>query len=202
MPNLLGEWLSANYIEVLGAILGIAYIIFSIRQSIFTWPAGLATSLLYIIVFFQSKFYADMGLQFYYVFISIYGWFLWLRGNPDNKSQALPVKRITHIQVIYASVVTLLIFGLIYLILKNYTDSTVPIMDSATTALSIVATYMLARKILEHWIIWIFVDLTSAGLYIYKELWPTVILFLIYTTMAFIGYREWKTTLTLKSDGY
>jgi nicotinamide mononucleotide transporter len=199
---MLWEWLSANYIEVLGAILGIAYIIFSIRQSIFTWPAGLATSLLYIIVFFQSKFYADMGLQFYYVFISIYGWHLWLRGNPENKSQALPVKRITHFQVIYACIFTLLIFGLIYIILINFTDSPLPIMDSATTALSIVATFMLARKILEHWIIWIVVDLTSAGLYIYKDLWPTVILFLIYTIMAYFGYREWKISLKLQRDGY
>jgi nicotinamide mononucleotide transporter len=202
MSNMLWEWLSANYIEVLGAILGIAYIIFSIRQSIFTWPAGLATSLLYIIVFFQSKFYADMGLQFYYVFISIYGWHLWLRGNPENKSQALPVKRITHFQVIYACIFTLLIFGLIYIILINFTDSPLPIMDSATTALSIVATFMLARKILEHWIIWIVVDLTSAGLYIYKDLWPTVILFLIYTIMAYFGYREWKISLKLQRDGY
>jgi nicotinamide mononucleotide transporter len=202
MSNMLWEWLSANYIEVLGAILGIAYIIFSIRQSIFTWPAGLATSLLYIIVFFQSKFYADMGLQFYYVFISIYGWHLWLRGNPKNKSQALPVKRITHFQVIYACIFTLLIFGLIYIILINFTDSPLPIMDSATTALSIVATFMLARKILEHWIIWIVVDLTSAGLYIYKDLWPTVILFLIYTIMAYFGYREWKISLKLQRDGY
>ena len=202
MSNILWEWLSANYIEVLGAILGIAYIIFSIRQSIFTWPAGLVTSLLYIIVFFQSKFYADMGLQFYYVFISIYGWYLWFRGNPDNKSQILPVKRITRNQGIYSSIVTLLIFVLILIILKNFTDSPVPIMDSATTALSIVATYMLARKILEHWIIWIVVDLVSVGLYIYKDLWPTVILFLIYTIMAFIGYREWKTSLKLQSNGY
>jgi nicotinamide mononucleotide transporter len=202
MYNMPWEWLSANYIEVLGATLGIAYIIFSIRQSIFTWPAGLATSLLYIIVFFQSKFYADMGLQFYYVFISIYGWHLWLKGNPENKSQALPVKRITRVQVIYASVFSLLIFGLILIILKSYTDSPVPIMDSATTALSIVATYMLARKILEHWIIWIVVDLTSAGLYIYKDLWPTVILFLVYTSMAYIGYREWKNTLNCKVDEY
>ena len=202
MSYMLWGWLASNYIEVLGAILGIAYIMFSIRQSIFTWPTGLATSLLYIIVFFQSKLYADMGLQFYYVFISIYGWFLWLRGNPDNKSQALPVKRISQNQVICTSIVTLLVFGLILIILKNFTDSPVPIIDSATTALSIVATYMLARKILEHWIIWIVVDLTSAGLYIYKELWPTVILFLIYTFMAYIGYRNWKTSLKLQSDGY
>jgi len=195
MPEIILEWLSVNYIEFLGAILGILYIFFSIRQSIFTWPIGLATSVLYIIVFFQSKFYADMGLQFYYVFISIYGWYLWLKGNPDNSSAALAVTRATKRDIVYGSVSTFAIFLIIFLILKNYTDSPVPLMDSATTALSITATYMLARKILEHWIIWIVVDLVSAGLYVYKGLWPTVILFLVYTVMAFIGLRQWTKSI-------
>ena len=68
-------------------------------------------------------------------------------------------------------------------------------MDSLTTALSIVATWMLARKYLEHWLIWIFVDSFSSGLYIYKNLWPTVILFLVYTIMAALGYLEWNKDL-------
>jgi len=198
MPEIILEWLSVNYIEFLGAILGILYIFFSIRQSIFTWPIGLATSILYVIVFFQSKFYADMGLQFYYVFISIYGWYLWKKGNPDNSSNALSVSRATKRDIVNGSVSTLVIFLIIFLILKNYTDSPVPVMDSATTALSITATYMLARKILEHWIIWIVVDLVSAGLYVYKGLWPTVILFLVYTVMAFIGLRQWTKSINEK----
>lgn len=195
MPEIILEWLSMNYIEFLGAILGILYIFFSIRQSIFTWPIGLATSILYVIVFFQSKFYADMGLQFYYVFISIYGWYHWMKGNPENRSAALAVTRATKRDIVNGSVSTLVIFLIIFLILKNYTDSPVPVMDSATTALSITATYMLARKILEHWIIWIVVDLISAGLYVYKGLWPTVILFLVYTVMAFIGLRQWTKSI-------
>lgn len=198
MPEIILEWLSMNYIEFLGAILGILYIFFSIRQSIFTWPIGLATSILYVIVFFQSKFYADMGLQFYYVFISIYGWYLWMKGNPENRSTALTVSRATKKHIVNGSVSTLVIFLIIFLILKNYTDSPVPVMDSATTALSITATYMLARKILEHWIIWIVVDLVSAGLYVYKGLWPTVILFLVYSVMAFIGLRQWTKSINEK----
>lgn len=196
MSGILTEWLSANYIELMGAILGILYILFSIRQNILTWPTGLATSILYVVVFFQSKFYADMGLQLYYVFISLYGWRLWLKRNPENHSTRLPVSRITKIQIRYAILYTIVIFGVIYAILKNFTDSPVPIMDSATTALSIVATYMLARKILEHWIIWIVVDLISAGLYMYKGLWPTVVLFLVYTFMAFIGLIEWQKNIS------
>jgi nicotinamide mononucleotide transporter len=199
MYHLITEWLTVHYIEVLGAILGLCYILFSIRQSILTWPTGLATSVLYIFVFFRAKFYADMALQFYYVFISIYGWYLWNKGNPSEKNNSLPIKQLNFKMIINSVAVSSVLFIVIYFILKNHTDSPVPVMDALTTALSIVATYLLARKFIEHWLIWIFVDLVSAGLYVYKSLWPTVILFVVYTLMAIAGFREWKKDLKVQS---
>lgn len=184
------EWLSVNYIEVLGAILGFLYIIFSIRQNILTWLTGLVTSALYIYVFFVSKFYADMGLQVYYVFVSIYGWYHWVKGSENSKE--IPVTNTKPKEWIWLLFVSAVLFIIIYYILKKFTDSPVPVGDSITTSLSIVATWMLARKMLEHWLIWIFVDALSMGLYIYKSLWPTVILFFVYTVMAYIGYIKWK----------
>lgn len=202
MTEFLTTWLWENKIELLGAILGLLYIFFSIRQHILTWPTGLFTSLLYIVVFFQSGFYADMGLQIYYVIISIYGWYFWLKGGKkysDVRQEQVPVRKSPKKVLIYSLLVTIAIYAGLLFILLNFTDSTVPYMDSLTTALSITATWMLAKKYIEHWLIWIFVDLFSAGLYIYKELWPTVILFTIYTLMAVLGYREWKKDLTEKS---
>jgi nicotinamide mononucleotide transporter len=190
--ELIIKWLSGNYIELLGAILGIVYIFFSIRQSIFTWPVGLLTSILYVWVFFISKLYADMGLQVYYVVISIYGWYEWLRGSQSNHTEPIKVSRLSMKLGIILSLVSLFLFILIWFILKNYTDSPVPMADALATALSIVATWMLARKILEHWLVWIFVDAFSICLFWYKDLLPTVILFVVYTIMAYIGYREWK----------
>ena len=195
--ELIIKWLSGNYIELLGAILGIAYIFFSIRQSILTWPVGLLTSILYVWVFFVSKLYADMGLQMYYVLVSIYGWYEWLRGNKSNHSEPLKVSRLSVKLGVALSIVSLFLFVLIWYILKNYTDSPVPMADGFATALSIVATWMLARKILEHWLVWIFVDAFSVGLFWYKDLLPTVILFVVYTVMAYIGYREWKQELNV-----
>ncbi len=195
MIDILKEWLSGNYIELSGAILGLAYIVFSIRQNIFTWPTGLFTSLLYVAVFYQSGFYADMGLQVYYVVISIYGWYYWLKGKKPADKDKIPVRTTRKALWLKIAVITILIYGIILYVLLNYTDSTVPYMDSMTTALSITATWMLARKYIEHWLIWIFVDMFSAGLYIYKNLWPTVILFLVYTFMALWGYFEWKKDL-------
>ncbi len=198
MQSLILDWLVNNKIELLGAILGIAYILFSIKQNILTWPTGLATSILYIIVFFQSKFYADMGLQVYYVGISIYGWYYWIKGKKPGNSTAVPVRTTSKSLWIKLIVIAILLYVSILIILLNFTDSDVPFMDSFTTALSIIATWMLAKKYIEHWLIWVFVDLFSAGLYIYKELWPTVILFAVYTVMAFLGYIEWKKDLKME----
>ncbi len=195
MTDIFTEWLSGNIIELLGAILGLAYIYFSIRQNILTWPIGLFTSVLYIIVFYQSGFYADMGLQVYYVVISIYGWLYWLKGLKPVDRDKIPVKRTSKKLWLKIGIITIIVYAVILFVLLNFTDSSVPFMDSLTTALSITATWMLARKYIEHWLIWIFVDLFSSGLYMYKSLWPTVILFLVYSLMAILGYREWRKDL-------
>lgn len=197
MIDTFSEWFLLNKIEVLGAILGLFYIVFSIRQNILTWPTGLLTSALYVVVFFRSGFYADMGLQLYYVFISIYGWYFWLKGNTKESAETgvLQVRRTSKKLGLNLTLMFFLLYAVILFILLNFTDSTVPYMDTLTTALSIVATWMLAKKYIEHWLIWIFVDLVSTGLYVYKSLWPTVILFLVYTFMAVGGYREWRKDL-------
>ncbi|SHF83027.1 nicotinamide mononucleotide transporter [Mariniphaga anaerophila] len=202
MAEFLTTWLWENIIELLGAILGLLYIFFSIRQHILTWPTGLFTSLLYTVVFFQSGFYADMGLQVYYVAISIYGWYFWLKGGAKKQvadKAGVPVKRTPKQIMVVGLPVTALIYIALVLILTNFTDSTVPYLDSLTTALSITATWMLAKKYIEHWLIWIFVDLLSAGLYVYKGLWPTVVLFIVYTVMAVLGYVEWRKHLSEKN---
>ncbi len=191
MIDIVIEWLLGNKVELLGAILGLMYIFFSIRQSILTWPTGLITSALYIVVFLKSGFYADMGLQVYYVIISIYGWYFWISGKQKTEIK-LPVRK-TSVRLWLKLTGTFVItYVFILFILLNFTDSTVPYMDTLTTALSIIATWMLARKYIEHWLLWVFVDSVSVGLYIHKNLWPTVILFSVYTVMAVFGYLEWK----------
>lgn len=192
MINSIIEWLVSNKTELLGAILGILYIQFSIRQNILTWPTGILTSILYVIVFFKSGLYAAMGLQFYYVVISIYGWHYWLRGKNASNNSFLQVQTVHKKLWVKIGVISTLIYSAILFILIKFSDSDVPLLDSLTTSFSIVATWMLAKKYIENWIIWIFVDFVTIGLYIYKSLWPTVILFTVYTVMAFFGYFEWK----------
>ena len=192
------SWIETNYVEILGVIFSILYLYFSIRQNILLWPMGIASALLYMVVFFQSKFYADMGLNGYYVVISIYGWFLWKRGQEEQES-GLPVIRLGKKNAAILLLVTAAAFVGIGIVLKEYTDSPVPFWDAFTTAVSFTATWMLARKILENWILWIIVDLVSMGLYLYRGLYPTLLLFGIYTTMAVIGYYKWLRSYQSRS---
>jgi len=189
------SWILDNYIELLGAIFGLLYIILSIRQNIWCWPVGLITSALYIYVFYITKFYADMGLQVYYLVVSIYGWYFWLFGGKSKKTDDLKISRVKFNLSIYLVIATVVLFGIIAYILVNYTDSEIPYWDAFTTAGSFVATWMLARKIIEHWLVWIIIDAVSLGLYIYKGLYATVILFAVYTVLAVTGYIEWKKEL-------
>ena len=200
MDSFLQEWICANKTELLGAILGIVYIFLSIKQRILTWPVGLLSSLFYIFVYSDSKIYAMMTLQGYYIIISIYGWYYWLKGNKSDESNTLKVQRLSIKSIIFLLIVSAFIFIILFFILTNFTDTDVPILDSLTTSLSIVATWMLARKYIENWLIWIFVDAVSIGLYFYKGLIPTVILFIVYTFMAFIGFLEWKRSINKPSN--
>lgn len=185
-------WILDNYVELLGTIFGLLYIVFSIKQNIWCWPVGLISSALYIYVFFITKFYADMGLQVYYLVISVYGWYHWMFGAKSKKHDDLKISKSSYKFIIYLIIATFVLFSIISFILVCYTDSDIPYWDAFTTAGSFVATWMLARKIIEHWLIWIIVDSISIGLYIYKGLYPTVLLFSVYTILAIFGFIEWK----------
>ncbi len=184
------SWFFRSYIEILATITGLIYLVYSVQSKIQLWFFGLITSLLYVYVFYSSGIYADMGINVYYVIISVYGWYHWKHPGKNAKKD-LPVSKITLKTGSVLLVVTLVLFLVIAKLLINFTDSEIAWYDAFTTAFSIAATWMLARKILEHWLIWIIVDLLSAILYVYKGLYPTVLLFIIYTTLAFVGYGQW-----------
>jgi len=191
------EYIKTNWIEIVGAILSLIYLYLSIKQKLSLWFFGIISSLFYIVIFFQTKFYADMSLQFYYVVISIYGWINWKHGD-DVAGKEMPAAQLTKRLFINLCIATGLIYIIYYFILSKFTDSTIPKADSVVGALSIVGTWMLARKLIENWIVWIVADGLCVGLYFYKGLYPTAILFIIYTLMAAVGYWEWKKSPSLK----
>lgn len=192
------QWLVDHYVEVCGTLTGFLYLGFSIRQHFLTWPVGLLNALFYIVVFFTSKIYADMSLQFYYVAISIYGWWHWLHGSEPG--QTLRVSRTSFALWLKLLAASVLLFVVIAYVLVRFTDSPVPYWDAVTTALSIVATWMLAQKKIEHWLLWVVVDAISIGLFLVKELYPTTLLFLVYTILAVYGYYEWRKELNADEE--
>jgi nicotinamide mononucleotide transporter len=136
-----------------------------------------------------------MSLQVYYLLISIYGWLNWSKGKRNSGSNKLPVTRVSLRMVVILLIIFIILWISIAFLLIHLTNSDVPWGDAFTTAASIIATWMLARKILEHWIIWVVVDSVSAGLYLYKNMYPTVLLYFIFTVIAVVGYYKWKKDL-------
>ncbi len=189
------NWLSFNYIEIFGTIAGFAYLYLSVKQNIWLWVLGFITSAAYIYVYFHSKFYADMSLQVYYLIVSVYGWFYWNSVKTKDNKTELAVRIATTqewILLLLSSAVLSVILGWI---LNHYTDSPIPYWDGFTTGASIVATWMLAKKFIENWLFWVVIDSVSLVLYYIKGLYPTVILFVVYTIVAVFGYMEWKKSM-------
>jgi nicotinamide mononucleotide transporter len=188
------SWLSNNFIEIFGALAGIVYVFLEIRQNLWLWPVGIATSATYIWIFFSGKLYADMGLQVYYLVISVLGWYWWVKGDRQNE-KGLKVTRLPLNTGIILTALFLLLYFLMWFTLDRFTDSPVPAWDSFITSLSIIATWMLARKIYEHWFLWIVVNIAAAALFFTRGLYPTVILYIVYCAMSFVGLIEWKKSL-------
>jgi len=131
------------------------------------------------------------SLQIYYVLVGIYGWIHWAGVDANKTIINLPISRISKKNGIYLLLITFLLMLGIAQFLIYFTDSPVPWLDAFTTSLSVTATWMLARKVLEHWIIWVIVDLIYVGLFYYRGLFPSILLFLVYTALAVVGYFEW-----------
>lgn len=188
MPSLI----EPNWVELFAVLTGFVAIFFQINAKPIYWPISITNVLLYIIVFFQSKLYAEIILQMYYLAMSIYGWIFWTK---TNNSPQVAISR-SSLKLLFTLFIAFLILwaGMAYL-LKNYTNTDVPYIDSFITSLSFTATYLLARKKIENWLIWIFVDSISIGLYYYKGLYLTIIFFIALTILAIIGYLNWRKKL-------
>ena len=189
-------------IEIIGAIIGLLYLYLEYKANKWLWPVGVLMPVVYVWIFFQSKFYADMGINVYYFFASIYGWVRWTKHQTEGDE--LPISHTPRHYILPLSVIGSALFAIIAFILIRFTDSPVPYGDSLTTALSILGMWMLAHKYVEQWWFWFVVNLISCGLYVWKGLYPTSILFAIYSVISVFGYFKWKRMMagsqTMKNE--
>jgi len=185
-------------LEYFGVITGLLYLFLEIKQHRAMWVVGFLTSLTYIFVFFHAKIYADMGLNIYYTLISVYGFIQWSRKGKhvpvkDNKQDEVIVYR--HLSLrLFAGIIaiSIIIFFALWYGLSHFTDSPIPVGDAFTTTIGIVATWMLAKYIIEHWIFWVIVNFVSVYLYFLRDLYPTMFLYLCYAILAIAGWYTWK----------
>lgn len=185
-----------NYLEVLGTVIGLAYLYLEYKASAWLWVASIAMPVIYLAVYYEAGLYADFAISIYYILASFYGMFCWLKGHGSAEASgdagALKITHMPKPMYVLLALSFSIIFVLIGYALSRFTDSTVPWADAFTTALSIVAMWMLARKYVEQWLVWIVADVACSILYVYKDLWFTAGLYLAYAVIAVFGYRKWK----------
>ncbi|MBC7404734.1 MAG: nicotinamide mononucleotide transporter [Cytophaga sp.] len=184
--------LSSTPLELISFILSIITVALNIRQLHWAWLFSILSSGLYALVFLDARLYGDMGLQFVFILTSIWGWHLWLWGDKEHK-----VPSVSYLSV--RGKVTSLIgwavgFSVLAWFLKSFTDTDVPYTDGFLTAGSLLGQVLLSRKKMENWIVWIAVDVLYVGLYIYKGLMLTAVLYAVFVVMAVMGWRAWSRT--------
>ena len=185
----LTDWFkNQSLLEISGVITGILCVYLAAKNSIWNWPIAIISVLIYVFIFFESKLYADTGLQVYFLLMNFYGWYFWSR---KEITQKVPVSSISFKEIILSvSAVIIFTAGLGYF-LNMGTDASFPFVDSFCTACSLVAQVFLARKVLETWLIWIFVDIIYVGVYLIKDLHLTAGMYALYIVIAVVGYRDW-----------
>ena len=188
---LVGSWFQVipfSLTEDLGFITGALTVWLTVVENVWNFPIGIANEVFFFILFLQARLFADMGLQVVYIILSIQGWYLWLRGGTGRTT--LRVSSISLKELLILAVISIAATYGMTLYLQSIQD-TAPFLDALTTVLSLAAQYMLNKKFVENWYVWIIADLIYIPLYAYKQLYLTSVVYVIFLVMCFLGLRAW-----------
>lgn len=180
-------------LEIFGLIVGLVYLYYEWKANPRVWIAGIIMPAISLFIYFSKGLYADFAMNVYYFLMAIYGYIAWTMGF-SRKRSAKAERPITHVPLMVYPVIIIALGALWWLIAAGLiygTNSNVPVTDAFTTAASIVATWMLARKYAEQWLVWLAVDAVCVPLYIYKGIYFYASLYALYTVIAFFGYLKW-----------
>lgn len=181
-------------LQAVGIVLGLIYLWLEYKANIWVWVVGSIMPLVHGTLYLTKGIYADAAMQLYYVLAGIYGLVVWLR-KPNAKSEDKHEGKIRHTPVgwiLPLAATYVVLHAVLYFLLSEFTDSTVPFFDSMSTAMCIVAMWMLSRKLVEQWLVWLVVDMISVGLYFYKGIPGTASLYALYCILAVAGYLRWR----------
>ncbi len=190
------EWLTFDKaMEIGGFLIGLLYLYWEFKANRLLWLAGLLMPCMSMWVYYRAGLYADFTMNIYYLVMAVYGLLAWSGRDKGKRAKEAAPLRISHFplgRLAGVTVATGAVYLLIAWVLISFTNSTVPWLDALTTALSMTATWMLARKYLEQWLVWAVVDIVSCGLYFYKSIPLYGVLYGLYTVIALLGYRKWQ----------
>ena len=193
---LLCSWLTAHgssCLEAVAVLFGIVSVFLSVRENIWSWPTAIVNVSLYFALFFESGLYSDMGLQAVYFVLSVYGWYEWLYGGKDHT--ALKVSRTPRRVWTILAVIALVVWASLGRLTSGLPGVSLPYVDAGTTTTSLIAQWMMTRKLLENWVLWTIVDVVYIGMFIYKGLYLTAFNYAVYLVLAIMGFFAWKKSL-------
>lgn len=188
------DFLAAYWLDILTTILGLIYIWLEYRASILLWVVGIIMPVLDVWLYLSHGLYGDAGMAVYYALAAVYGYVVWKFGRKhgQNAGDEMPVTRMRRRQILPVTVSFFAAWAATWWVLATYTDSTVPVTDAFTNALSFVGLWALSRKYLEQWLFWIVVDVVCAYLYIIKGIPFKASLYALYVVIAVAGYFKWR----------
>ena len=187
------NYIFQNWIEITAVILAILYLVLAVKQNILCWVCGIISSVLYFFIMHSAGLYMEAYLQIFYVFMGFYGWSQW-KTKTSNTSNFV-VNTWNKSQHLFATSMVLMLSIISATMLRFFTDAALPFLDALVTWGAVVATYMVAKKLLENWIYWLVIDSISIFLFISRDLFPTAFLFGIYIIIIIYGYRSWSKKL-------
>lgn len=178
--------------EYVAVFLGLSYVILVMKENLWCWPAAFVSTLIYTILFWQGALLMESLLSFYYLLMAIYGWWQWRK--VDQRTEQPETKKITswalttHAKWITSATIIALVLGYM---MDEHTHAKMAYLDSFTTVFAVMTTYMVTQKVLENWLYWIVIDLASIFLYVEMSYYPTAIVYVLYTGLAWKGYQIW-----------
>ena len=184
------NYIFQNWIEITAVVLAILYLVLAVKQNILCWVCGIFSSVLYFFIMRSAGLYMEAYLQIFYVFMGFYGWSQWK--TKTSSTSKFVVNTWNKSQHLFVTSMVLILSIISATMLRFFTDAALPFLDALVTWGAVVATYMVAKKLLENWIYWLVIDSISISLFISRGLFPTAFLFGIYIIIIIYGYRSWS----------
>ncbi len=183
------QFAQTPWLEWLGTLTGFLCVYLAAKQHIWNWPISIISVGSYAILFYEAKLYGDTVLQFYFLSTAIYGWYYWIKRREEKKK---PIVKASGNQMLFCLLAIIVLTISIGYLLDSKTNSDVPYIDAFCTSVSFVAQFLMTRKILQNWLLWVFVDICYIPLYIHKDLMLTAVLYFVFAVIAWNGYRDWQ----------